>query len=331
MQRRRPDRFTTIRTEGALLPSEMLARIAAGDPTLPGLNPEAYHLDRGEKVGEAINRSWNRLTGAWASFNGALAKLPAEDHATTVTRERWLLALFSELGYGRLQAARALEIDGKSYAVSHEWASTPIHLLGARVRLDRRTAGVVGASRSSPHALMQELVNHSEERLWGIVSNGLRLRILRDNVSLTRQAYVQFDLEAMMSGEVYADFVVLWLLAHQSRVEGDRPEDCWLERWSAEAGTQGARALEQLRAGVEAAIVALGRGFLAHRSNEALRLELRTGGLGTQEYYRHLLRLVYRLLFLFVAEDRGLLLHPGAEESSKDRYRRYYSLDRLRR
>ncbi|MGH2660126.1 MAG: Eco57I restriction-modification methylase domain-containing protein, partial [Actinomycetota bacterium] len=212
-----------------------------------------------------------------------------------------------------------------------EWASTPIHLLGARVRLDRRTAGVVGASRSSPHALMQELVNHSEERLWGFVSNGLRLRILRDNVSLTRQAYVQFDLEAMMSGEVYADFVVLWLLAHQSRVEGDRPEDCWLERWSAEAGTQGARALEQLRAGVEVAITALGRGFLAHRANEALRLELRTGTLGTQEYYRHLLRLVYRLLFLFVAEDRGLLLHAGAEESSKDRYERYYSLDRLRR
>jgi hypothetical protein len=32
------------------------------------------------------------------------------------------------------------------------------------------------------------------------VRNGLRLRILRDNVSLTRQAYVEFDLEAMMNG-----------------------------------------------------------------------------------------------------------------------------------
>ena len=33
------------------------------------------------------------------------------------------------------------------------------------------------------------------------------LRVLRDNSALTRQAYVEFDLEAMFGGEVYADFV----------------------------------------------------------------------------------------------------------------------------
>ena len=30
----------------------------------------------------------------------------------------------------------------------------------------------------------------------------------------------------MMDGEVYPDFVLLWLLCHQSRVEADRPEEC---------------------------------------------------------------------------------------------------------
>ena len=71
----------------------------------------------------------------------------------------------------------------------------------------------------SPHGLIQEFLNRTEDYLWGFVSNGRRLRVLRDNVSLTRQAYVEFDLEAMMNGEVYADFVVLWLLCHGSRVE----------------------------------------------------------------------------------------------------------------
>ena len=113
-----------------------------------------------------------------------------------------------------------------------------------RIDLDRRTAGVAGAARTSPHSLVQEFLNRSDDHLWGFVSNGLRLRILRDNVSLTRQAYVEFDLEAMMDGEVYADFVLLWLLCHQSRVEGERPEQCWLEKWSQPPRQNGTRALD---------------------------------------------------------------------------------------
>jgi hypothetical protein len=63
----------------------------------------------------------------------------------------------------------------------------PIHLIGAHVDLDHRTADVAGAARVSPHALLQDLLNRSDERLWGFLSNGLRLRILRDDAALTRQ------------------------------------------------------------------------------------------------------------------------------------------------
>ena len=94
----------------------------------------------------------------------------------------------------------------------------------------------------SPHGLVQELLNRSEAHLWGMVSNGLRLRILRDNVSLTRRAYVEFDLEAMMNGERYADFVLFWLLCHESRVHAEKPQNCWLEKWSKAAQDQGAGA-----------------------------------------------------------------------------------------
>jgi hypothetical protein len=326
--------FLTIHTEGALLPVDLLQRILAGDKGLPGLTPEDYHLS-GEKLNEAINRAWNHLQGAWAAFQTSRGRLREGDPGTTLTRERWLLPLFQELGYGRLQTAKAIEIEGKSYAISHTWGTaelpTPIHLVGCGVELEKRQAGVSGASKSSPHSLMQELLNRDETRHWGLISNGLRLRVLRDNASLTRQAFVEFDLEAMFSGEIYADFAVLWLVCHQSRLEGEKPEAQWLERWSQVAQEQGTRALEGLRSGVEEAIIALGQGFLSHPANQALRQRLKSGKLNRQQYFRQLLRLVYRLIFLFVAEDRDLLLLPEAAPEAKERYLKYYSTARLRR
>ncbi|MBI5446625.1 MAG: N-6 DNA methylase [Deltaproteobacteria bacterium] len=330
MSRRSKEIFATIRTEGAILPADLLRRIADGDKGIEGLGAEDYHLSKGEKLSEAVNRSWSRLLGAWTAFRAAAETLPGADAGTTVTRERWLLPLFQELGYGRLLGSKAQEIGGKTYPVSHLWHRTPIHLVGNRVDLDHRTAGVAGAARTSPHGLVQELLNRSEDYLWGLVSNGFKLRILRDNASLTRQAYVEFDLETLMDGEAFADFALLWVLCHQSRVEAEKPEECWLERWSKAAQDEGARALDQLRGGVEKAITALGQGFLALPANSALRDALRSGALDKQDYYRELLRLVYRLIFLFVAEDRGLLLDPESGVSARERYLRFYSTRRLR-
>lgn len=323
--------FSTIRTEGAMLPSDILVRVASGDKSLGGLEEASYHLVPGEKIGEATNRAWNRLQAAWASFQTAREKLAPGDTGTSLTRERWLLPLFQLLDYGRLQVAKAEEIGGKSYAISHAWQQTPIHLVGCNVDLDRRIQTAAGGMRSSPHSLLQELLNRSSQHLWGIVSNGLRLRLLRDNISLTRQAYVEFDLEAMMAGEAYPDFVLLWLLLHQSRVEAERPQDCQLEKWSQAARTEGVRVLDGLRDGVQRAIEHLGQGFLAHPANAALKENLRSGTLDKQDYYRQILRLVYRLLFLFVADDRDLLLVPTADPSAQKRYRDFYATTRLRR
>jgi hypothetical protein len=321
--------FQAIRSEGGLLPTDLLQRVAQGDRDLGGVRAEDYHLTD-LPLNEAVVRSWNRLVGTWAHFRDARSELPQDDPATTLTRERWLLVLFEELRFGRLQTARAVEIDGKSYPVSHVWEHVPIHLVGCNVPLDRRSARVAGAATHSPHGLLQELLNRSEERLWGFVSNGLLLRLLRDNSSFTRQAYLEFDLEQMMESEAYSDFVLLWLTSHQSRVEGERPYECWLERWSQEAAKQGTRALDSLRDGVETAIRELGSGFLTPGRNAELRDALRSGGLSKQDYYRQLLRLVYRLLFLFVAEDRGLLHNPRAPDTAKERYDRWYSTRRLR-
>ncbi|GCE08143.1 Eco57I restriction-modification methylase domain-containing protein [Dictyobacter aurantiacus] len=321
--------FATVHTEGANLPMDLLQRIAQNDTQVGGLTPEAYHLNA-IKLNEAINRSWINVLNAWHTFQNKLATLSANDAGTTVTRERWLYHLFHELGYGRLLTAKAVEINDKSYAISHSWQHTPIHLVSYKVDLDHMTRTSSGTQRSSPHSLLQEFLNRSDEHLWGIVSNGLKLRILRDNVSLTRQAYVEFDLESMMNGEIYSDFVLLWLLCHESRVEAERPEECWLEKWSRTAQEQGTRALEQLRVGVESAIRDLGSGFLAHGANRQLLDKLRSGQLEAQDYYRQILRLVYRLIVLFVAEDREILFHPEAPTPRRELYTRYYSTTRLR-
>ncbi|MGH9097417.1 MAG: hypothetical protein ACRDWB_08335, partial [Acidimicrobiales bacterium] len=99
--------FTTIRTEGGLLPGDLLSRLAQQPDSLPGTSPADYHLGSGVRLRDAINRSWTELQGAWETFQHELVQLDGE-RATTVTRERWLLPLFAELGYGRLARESAL-------------------------------------------------------------------------------------------------------------------------------------------------------------------------------------------------------------------------------
>ena len=323
--------FVAIRTEGGLLPADLLARVRGSDASLAGLSAADYHLAPGERLSELIARSWSRLVPLWRRFAEDLETLSTGEPAAGATRERWLSPLFAELGYGRMTTARALEIEGKSYPVSHWRGRVPFHLVGAGTSLESRRAGVRGAASASPHSMVQELLNRSDDYLWAMISNGRQLRILRDNVSLTRQAFLEFDLETIFANEIYDEFVVLWLVAHESRLDPEDPAASWLERWREEAASTGLRALDALRAQVAEAIEVLGRGFLAYPDNHELRRCLRAGELASLDYYRQLLRLIYRLIFLLVAEDRGVLLHPDAPELAQRRYGDFYSMARLRR
>lgn len=322
----RKELFTTIRTEGAILPSDLLQRIGALDKALPGLKPVDFGMAPTERINEATARSWTRLQGLWVAFRDARAQLAEDDPAVGLTRERWLLPLFAELGFGHLKPRQSSD----DAAISHAHGEIPLHLLGVGVSLDRRTPKVSGAAKRSPHALVQEYLNGTDKALYGFVSNGRSMRLLRDNSSLTRQAFVEFDLEGMFEGEVYPDFQLLWLTCHATRLEGDPPATCLLERWSQAAAEQGARALDKLREGVKEALTALGSGFLKHPANQSLKDALRNGEMTAQDYYRELLRVVYRLLFLFVAEDREVLHPPGANEQARARYARHFATRRVR-
>ncbi|WP_405014102.1 Eco57I restriction-modification methylase domain-containing protein [Kitasatospora sp. NBC_01539] len=322
--------FTAVHTIGALIPADMLLRIAEGKD-VSGSTPADYQLIGARSVRDEAERHWDYLKGVWRELRTKLAYAP--DNAvpadpTGHAQTQWLEPLFAELGFGRLTrpAAGITSDDGlKTFPISHRWQHVPIHLTAWNTDLDKRPGG---AGTVPPQSLIQECLNRTGGHLWAVLSNGRQLRLLRDSTSLAGAAYVEFDLEAIFDGELFSEFVLLYRLLHVSRFEvpdGAAPSASRLEKWRTEAIESGVRALEQLRKGVEDAITTLGTGFLRHPRNAALRDTLDTDALRDA-----LLRLVYRMLFLFVAEDRGALLHPDADETAQRRYRDYFSSARLR-
>jgi len=310
--------------------------IAGGD--LPGLSGDDYHLELGLNPREAANRAWTVLRGAWATYREALASLPAGQSTTGLTRERWLLVLMRWLDFGRVPTTPAggLSVDDRSFPVSHlAGGSLPVHLLGWGTKLDHRTPGMAGAADQAPQAMVQRLLNSSNAYRWALLSNGSTLRLLRDSTSLVGPSYVEFDLAGIFDGDLFSDFVALYLICHQSRFEVLDPETegatCWLERWREHAVETGARAKGALRVGVHDAIEALGTGFVTHPKNSALRDDLDSEKLSRADFLHGLLRVVYRVLFCFVAEDRGLLLDPEASAEARARYQQWFSTSRLRR
>ncbi len=321
----------SFRIEGGLFPSDFVERLTSRPPTLEGLSPKDYGKQDVAEREEAIQAAFQQTLNAWRRFEAALEQAPNTETHTSLTRERFLLPLFEALGYGRLPAAKVAKVGDRSYPVSHQWMNVPIHLLGIAVDLDRRSPGVRGAAHATPHGMVQEYLNASDQALWAILSNGSTLRLLRDHKSLTRNAYLEFDLERICQESDYPSFAVLWLVLHSSRAASETPEGLWWEKWYGQAKQDGVRALDRLQGGVQRAIEALGSGFLAHPHNVALRESLQKGELTTQAYYRLLLRLIYRLLFLFVAEDREVLLLSKDEYAdARRRYTEHYGTSRLR-
>jgi len=125
---------------------------------------------------------------------------------------------------------------------------------------------------------------------------------------LTRAAYVEFDLEAMLSAIVRRLFLAVAHLPSEPRrgspsipPVGGTEEGVLAGTLVERGGEQGARALDALRDGVQDAITALGRGFLAQPPIAISRLNSnrRTDRAGLLS---PVVRLVYRLIFLFVAK-----------------------------
>lgn len=322
--------LTGIQIEGNLIAPDMTTDLLAGE--IKGQTSEDFNFAKTDKLADEIAIAWGDAKAYWAAFQRRLARLDAEDMATSLTREQWAVPLLESLGYSLVYTAKAEIVDGQTYAISHRAEAgenkPPIHIVGCRVKLEQRPPS--GTPRLSAHALMQEYLNRTEH-LWGIVTNGLQWRLLRDSSLMTRLTYIEFDLEQILNGENFAEFGLFYRLFHRSRLpQGmDDADECLLEYYHQEAIQQGGRVRDRLRDGVEKALVLLGTGFVQHPANQQLRQQFESGELTDKVYYRQLLLLIYRLLFLMVAESRDLLLADEDPEKARI-YMEYYSVSRLR-
>jgi len=317
-------RFPSLKVEGGLLGGDLIEQIFAGEAE--GQRPQDFGFSSEAAFSDHLAFLWNRSRELWESFQSRLEALPQDDPATSLTRDRFVIPLLELLGYQPTYQREAIEVDGRRYHLSHRAEPSDeapfIHIVGIRQSLDRVPQF---GPRMSPHAYVQDFLNRTEH-LWAIVTNGAILRLLRDSQYLARQAFIEFNLQEMFANELFADFQLFVRLVHRSRLPkslADAPE-CLLERYYRQTIEQGNRVRDKLRDGVEKALNILGTALLQHPKNQHLREKVRNGELKPEGFYQQLLRLIYRLLFLLVAEERNLI-------GGSSVYRDFYSVSRLRR
>jgi type I restriction-modification system DNA methylase subunit len=327
-------KYTAIRSEGGLLPYDLLDEILA--ETAPGQKAADFGLPKGRRVSDEIQRVWLDAQELWSRFKVGREKLTDKDpHGTTLTRDRWIGPLLTDpvrLSYDLHYQPSAPVLDGLTFPISHRAGeasdSSPVHIEGCGIELDKRPQKY----RVSPQAMVQEFLNRGES-LWGVVTNGLRFRLLRNSVRTARPTYLEFDLETILEGGHYNEFVLFYRLCHRTRLPqmGRPPEDCLLETYYRQSIEKGGRVRDNLRDGVEEALKVLGTGFMRHPDNTVLLERIDSGKLHADQYHRQLLLLVYRLLFLTVAEDRHLVVSIG-ESAVRNQtvYQENYSIGKLR-
>jgi hypothetical protein len=313
--------FDTISLEGGLISSAMLAQLS--DRKAGGQTEADYGVPKGLALRDETARYYRIAAALFQDF--AASPNPSPEATIAFTQ-----ALFREvLGFSDLERHKVDE----GVTIEAKQGRVPVVVVPPSDDLDRASAYLTGDSRRrSAASALQDWLNHHDVALWGFCTNGECLRLLRDNASLTRPAYVEINLREIFEGENFADFAVAWLLLHATRfgAPGTPVSDCHLERWREAGAKEGLVARDRLRDGVEAALLALGNGFVAHPDNANLRARLAKGDLALPVFFGQLLRLVYRMIFMLVAEDRGLLHTPDANTSASKLYAEGYSVAALR-
>lgn len=324
-------KYEAINWEGALIGPETLDKIV-DENAIKGQKSGDFGLKG--KVRDEILEAWAEAKAQWSLFSMRRAREDAKDaYGTSRTRQSWIIPFLSLLGY-ELENAAAVEVAGKSFAISHRAAGRvcPVHIVGFNESLDKKREGSsASGSRASPHSLVQEYINLSDT-LYALVTNGLTIRLLRDSSRLIKLSYLEFNLERIFEEELFSDFALLFRLLHISRwpADADSASECLLEVYHQDSLENGSRIRGKLSGAVIDAIIYWADGLLNHSDNRSLRDLVRSDPSAPRLMYDTLLTLVYRVLFLLVIEERDLTHQEGADADLKKLYRDYYSLSSIR-
>lgn len=341
---RRLGETTFIEPSGGVLTEQLIQKLRNEKCSEDAVQPKTFQYpdDPPSTTSELeahISEDWDDLEERWDEVTRDNELFGME---VSEARRRWILKLFEGLGFDpEYQQANlsAGELEAKlshfgwprkeSVTASQDTSdATPpvLHTIrpdGDHPLDDGDHRGAVGRQQS-PHDELQRYLNATDDVQWSIVTDGLKLRVLRDYYHTYTRGYVEFDLENIFTNRNYDDFRALYRLCHASRFiprgDGDDAESP-LESLYQVALATGVKVGEDLQSNVVEALETLGNGFL----NQEIREALEEGGQEEAEaYYQDLLRIVYRLLFLLFAEQRGMMADRG------DLYTKEYSISALR-
>src|SRR3989338_2735978 len=171
--------FEAISIEGGLLSPEWFSKIAHLQSD--SQKDADYKIPKGLNLRDEIGRYYRIAQGLW------LDSQLHQDESKFVSE-----FLKKCLGFEDLISATPLTVDDRIYPITHYASEGKIPVV-----LSTKAEGFNSLSarfgdehrRRSAFGLVQEYLNASDEVLWGIVSQGESLRILRDNSSLTKPAW----------------------------------------------------------------------------------------------------------------------------------------------
>jgi hypothetical protein len=308
--------WPALTLEGNLIAPAMVAQIAA--PKDDADSREGYGVRKGLTIREEISTAFRVGQSHFDAFS-------KQESPSPETTRRFVREFLKEtFGFDDLAPG-----DGVLSFISG--GRVPVVVVPpVEEKLDRRSPTLSVERSRSPAFALQDYLNEHDDALWGLVTNGALIRLIRDNASLTRPAYIEADLAQIFANEDAASFAILWLMIHRSRfgAAGAPATDCALERWREAGSREGEVARDRLASQVQVALQVLGSGFL--EANPELAAKLKSGEVNLTEWFNELLRFVYRLIFLMVAEDRNLLHPEKAKPDARKLYAEGYSLAALR-
>lgn len=344
--------YTSIHIYGHLLSDDILHNIER-DNTLNGNRDQDFGMDI--SVSSAIDYVWSSLRNDWNFYKERAnnERLVNKDPYGTRRARDLMERLFQSLGYSLDRQATNIEVAGTNYDISytcHDLGKMPFIIIGEGISadgsidtqdkcsLDYRAKG--GMRKKSAHATMLEYLN-ATENVYGIISNGQILRIIRNSGQLVKLTYIEFDLRRMLEEDKYTEFCLMFRLLHASRFRTSGDEPCVMERWFNMSIESGNRIRNGLSRAVQTTMETIGNAVLTSEGegNNALREAFANGTMNATQLNKELIHFIYRLLFLFIIEDRGLVYQipdsPDAPDYKQlcqwqDIYKKFYAASRLR-
>ena len=345
--------YTSIHIYGHLLSDDILHHIER-EKTLLGNRDQDFGMDI--SVSSAIDYVWSSLRNDWNFYKERASneRLAGRDQYGTRRARDLMERLLQSLGYKLDRQLANIEVAGTGYDISYtcqELGKMPFIIIGENIcadgsvdtldkcSLDYRAKG--GMRKKSAHATMLEYLN-ATENVYGIISNGQLLRIIRNSGQLVKLTYIEFDLRRMLEEDKYTEFCLMFRLLHASRFRTSGDEPCVMERWFNMSIESGNRIRNGLSRAVQTTMETIGNAVLTSKGegNDALRSAFADGTMDAARLNKELIHFIYRLLFLFIIEERGLVYQiPNSVDAPdykqqcqwQDIYKKYYAASRLRR